>query len=96
MEIGSAFSTGLQGYQRAEQAITQESANIAQQGAQSRSLAEDTAAPPPEPQQAVQQQQQSLESSVVNLTSELNNAQANVRSIETADEVLGSIIDLRV
>ena len=94
MEIGSAYSSGLQGFQRAEQAITQESANIAQQGAQQRqALAEDTAPPP---QQAVQQQQKSLESSVVNLTSELNNAQANAKSVETADEVLGSIIDIRV
>lgn len=94
MEIGSAYSSGLQGFQRAEQAITQESANIAQQGAQQRqTLAEETAPPP---QQAVQQQQQSLESSVVNLTSELTNAQANVKSVETADEVLGSIIDIRV
>lgn len=94
MEIGSAYSSGLQGFQRAEQAITQESANIAQQGVQRQNLAEDTA-PPPE-QQAVQQQQQSLASSVVNLTSELTNAQANVKSVETADDVLGSIIDIRV
>lgn len=94
MEIGSAFSTSLQGFQRAEQAITQESANIAQQGAQRSTLAEENT-PPPE-QQAVQQQQQSLESSVVNLTSERNNAQANAKVLETADEALGSIIDLRV
>jgi len=91
MEIGSAFSSGLQGYQRASGQITEESANIARQ-----TLAEDTAAPVEEPVVQQQQQAKSLESSVVNLTSELNNAQANVRSVETADEVLGSIIDIRV
>ena len=49
-------------------------------------------------QQAVsaQQQAKSLESSIVSLTSASNEAQANARTIETADEVLGSIIDIRV
>ncbi|MCJ8268495.1 MAG: hypothetical protein MJK04_03745 [Psychrosphaera sp.] len=92
MDIGSSFSSGLQGYQQASNQITQDTLNINRQA-----LAEPTeepqqqevAQPPPPPPQ-------SLESSVVNLTSELGNAQANVRSIETADEVLGSIIDLRV
>lgn len=95
MEIGSSFTSGLQGFQQASNNITEETANINRQTQQR--LAEDV---PPEQntQQAAQQaqQSQSLESSVVSLTSESNNAQANVRAIETADEVLGSIIDIRV
>lgn len=89
MEIGSAFSSGLEGFQRSSNQISQETANINRQ-----TLAQE---PSPEAQAAQQaEQSRSLESSVVNLTSELNNAQANVRSIETADQVLGSIIDIRV
>ena len=92
MEIGSALTNGLNGFQSASNQISQETANINRQ-----TLAQEQQ---PEVQQAqsVQQTQQarSLETSVVNLNNELNNAQANARSIETADEVLGSIIDIRV
>lgn len=93
MEIGSAYSSGLQGLQQASNQISQESANINRQ-----TLAEEPAPQAQADTQAVQQAEQarSLESSVVNLNVELNSAQANVRSIETADEVLGSIIDIRV
>jgi Sec-independent protein translocase protein TatA len=94
MEIGSSFSSGVQGFQRASNNITEETININRQTQQT--LAE---APEGRAEQRIAQeveQSRSLESSVVNLTSELNSAQANVRSIETADEVLGSIIDLRV
>lgn len=37
-----------------------------------------------------------LTESLVRLNSEERNAQANVRSIQTADQVLGSVIDIRV
>jgi hypothetical protein len=93
MDIGSSFSSGLNGYQQASNQISQETQNINRQA-----LAE----PSQEEQQPIEAELQSappppsLASSVVNLTSDLGNAQANVRSIETADEVLGSIIDLRV
>jgi hypothetical protein len=91
MDIGSSFSSGLQGYQQASEQITQETQNInrqtlAEPSPDQQSQAAEQPAPPP----------QSLASSVVNLTSQLGNAQANVRSIETADEVLGSVIDIRV
>ena len=91
MEIGSAFTSGLQGFQQASGQISEATANINRQ-----TLAEE--AQPTAEQQASKAQQQapSLESSIVTLASESNIAQANVRSIETADEVLGSIIDLRV
>lgn len=91
MEIGSGYSNGLQGYQRASQQISEETANINRQ-----SLATDSEQPAQDVAAQQSQQTQSLASSVVNLSTELNNAQANVRSIDTADEVLGSIIDIRV
>ena len=88
MEIGSSYSSGLQGFQRASEQITEDTANIARQ-----TLAEE-ATPAEKP--VVREEPQPLQSSIVSLTSGLNNAQANVRSIETADEVLGSIIDVKV
>ncbi|MFT4925529.1 MAG: hypothetical protein ACI8WB_001622 [Phenylobacterium sp.] len=94
MEIGSAFSSGLQGFQQASGQLTEETININRQAAQQQSLAEGQQ-PGAEPQ-AVQPQAQSLESSIVGLTTASNNAQASARAIETADEVLGSIIDVRV
>lgn len=105
MEIGagSAFSSGVQGLQRASGQITEETININRQATEQRQVAEqrrtlaEEAQPTAEQQAAATQEQaRSLESSVVQLVSETNNAQANVRSIETADQVLGSIIDLRV
>ena len=41
-------------------------------------------------------EQPALTDSLVRLNSEERNAQANVRSIQTADQVLGSVIDIRV
>jgi len=93
MEIGSAHSSGLQGFKQASNQITQDSANIARQTlAEEAQPATQAVAPDVEQQPAPK----SLESSVVSLTSALYSAQANVRSIETADQVLGSAIDIRV
>lgn len=109
MVIGSAFANGLQGYQRAERAITQETANIAektartadqqvqnQQQVQAQRQTTAQQAPQPPEQSQPANQQRSLETSVVGLTAQLSNAQSNVRSIETANEVVGSLIDVRV
>ena len=102
MEIGSSFSSGVQGFQQASGQITEETININRQAAQQRENlaseqdAQQVQAPVETPVAQQAAQNPSLESSVVNLVSEQHNAQANVRSIETADEVLGSIIDLRV
>lgn len=98
MEIGSAFSSGLQGFQQASGQITEETININRQAQQQqqRALSTETEQTSERQANATQQQAKSLESSVVSLSVESNNAQANVRAIETADEVLGSIIDIRV
>ncbi len=93
MEIGSAFTSGLQGFQQSSGQIAEATANI---NRQTQTLAEEAQPTAEQQANASQQQAASLESSIVTLTSESNNAQANVRAIETADEVLGSIIDLRV
>ncbi len=100
MEIGSTFSSGLQGYQRASNQISEETANINRQTLAQEQQPQQAEAQPTQPQQqalaASNGNGNSVESSIVNLNAELNNAQANVRSVETADQVLGSIIDIRV
>jgi flagellar hook protein FlgE len=92
MEIGSSFTSGVNGFSQASNQITEETININRQAQQA--LAQDPNAEDQVAQQAPPAK--SLESSVVNLTSQLSNAQANVKAIETADEVLGSIIDVRI
>ena len=110
MEIGSSFASGLQGYNRASNRISEESANIAQQTGQQRlqqeqqvqqadNQANNAANQPAQPNQPAELNAQaapSVTSSLVNMTAELNYAKANVKSIETADEMLGSLIDIRV
>ncbi|MFT5161900.1 MAG: hypothetical protein ACI9FJ_000468 [Alteromonadaceae bacterium] len=100
MEIGSAFSSGLQGLQQASGQLSEEAININRQTTQrqNQQLQNEQSSDQGTEQQAsaTQEQAKSLESSIVSLTTESRNAEANVRSIQTADEVLGSIIDVRV
>lgn len=102
MELQSAYASGLQGLQRASTGITEATVNINRETTNEQRVrnAQDTAAA----DQANQQRQvpvteranPSLEQSLVQLVTEQNNAEANVKSIKTADEVLGSVIDIRV
>ncbi|MFN6969410.1 MAG: excinuclease ATPase subunit [Rheinheimera sp.] len=102
MELQSAYASGLQGLQRASTGITEATVNINRETTNEQRLrnAQDTAAA----DQAAQQRQvsvteranPSLEQSLVQLVTEQNFAEANIKSIKTADEVLGSVIDIRV
>lgn len=102
MEIQSAFASGLQGLQRASNGITEATVNINRETTNEQRIrnAQDAAAV----EQADQQRRApvaepvnpSLEQSLVQLVTEQNYAEANVKSIKTADEVLGSVIDIRV
>ncbi|MFC4653622.1 MULTISPECIES: flagellar basal body rod C-terminal domain-containing protein [Rheinheimera] len=89
MEISSAFSSGLQGYQRASDRVTEATININQQTAASRN--QQQLETPAEPVSSV-----SVEQSLVDLNVAQDQAEANLKSVQTADEVLGSIIDIRV
>lgn len=101
MEIQSAYNAGVQGFQRASAGVTEATVNINRQTGANR---EQIAAAEPEVRQAEapeqtrpsQRQVPSVEQSLVQLTAESRNAEANVRSIQAADEVLGTIIDVRV
>lgn len=92
INLGSAFNAGLQGLQSASDGITESSANIAR--AQTEREVE-RAEPAPETREA-QSPPVNVTNELVNLRVEQFNAQANTRSIQTADEVLGTLIDVRV
>lgn len=110
MEIQSAFASGMQGIQRAANSIAEASSAINQQTLNRQTLNRDnierqtaeTQAQNVEnrqPEQAVAASQQttpSVNDSLVQLTEQSRNAEANVRSVQSADQMLGSIIDVRV
>lgn len=104
MQIQSAFGASLQGLQRASNSISEETLNInrqttlnRQQQQQQVDAAQDQQAQvdaTARPQQAAPATD--VTQSLVRLEQQELSAQANVRSLRTADEMLGSIIDIRV
>ncbi|WP_348728052.1 excinuclease ATPase subunit [Rheinheimera texasensis] len=97
MELQSAYNSGLQGFQRASNGITEATVNINREAInQQRALnaqQSNAAAQQPEPVQP-EPKTPALEQSLVQLTTESLYAEANVRSIKTADEMLGTLIDV--
>jgi hypothetical protein len=101
MPIGDVLNTGVEGYNRAAQGIEQATAEInratlpeqsPEQQAQQRQLQgassdESVVAPVSQPAK--------IDEAYVNLKVEEFNAKANTQTIRTADEVLGTIIDIR-
>lgn len=102
MEIQSAFASGLQGYQRASAGVTEATVDINRQTQTSRqteteqAVRETDASQQQRSLQAATEQPRSVTDSLVKLNTEEANAEANVRSIQAADEVLGTVIDIRV
>jgi len=104
MEIQSAYTSGAMGLQRASNGITEATVNINRettnqqrlQNAQDAATVERARSAQTPPATETRAATPSLEQSLVQLTAEQRNAEANVRSIETADQVLGSVIDIRV
>ncbi len=107
MNIQSAMSSGLQGVQRASAGVTeatldinrqtQASAQARQQVSNQQNEVEQSATADNSQSRVAQTRfQPELTDSLVRLNVEERNAQANVKSIQTADQMLGSIIDLRV
>ena len=83
MEItSSALSTGLQGFQAAQERVTQAAQDIASQ-----SVSDATT-------ESVNTND--LVSSLVELKAAENDAKANAKVIETASDVLGTILDIEV
>ncbi|WP_215398937.1 excinuclease ATPase subunit [Rheinheimera oceanensis] len=102
MDIQSALYSGMQGFQRASAGVTDATIDINRQTRANRLNETEQAVVTPavaaeQPRQIqTAEQPGSLTSSLVQLGQEERNAQANVKSIQTADEVLGTVIDIRV
>ena len=100
MQIQSAFSAGMQGLQRASAGVTEETININLQTQQNRQQEQDlrvqdrTETTPTQTHATTPKRD--LTQYLVRLEQQELQAQANVRSLRTADEMLGSIIDVRV
>jgi len=100
MELQSAYTSGLQGLQRASNGITEATVNINREAVnQQRALnAQQSNAATQQAQQmepvTAQPKSPALEQSLVQLTTESLYAEANVRSIKSADEMLGTLIDV--
>ncbi|ALO43513.1 hypothetical protein [Pseudoalteromonas phenolica] len=102
MPIGDVLNNGIEGYNRASQGIERATAEINRatiseqdesQLAQQRQL---QAASPDEAVTAPVSQPAKIDEALVNLKVEEFNAKANTQSIRTADEVLGTLVDISV
>jgi hypothetical protein len=102
MPIGDVLNNGIDGYNRASQGIERATAEINRaaasdqdesQLAQQRQL---QAASPEEAVTAPVSQPAKIDEALVNLKVEEFNAKANTQSIRTADEVLGTLVDISV
>jgi len=93
MDINSAFDSGVAGFQAANERAGQSASNIAQ--AQNDSLQSRSSSAQVETEQAVQEAKPITEE-LVNLRVAEHDAKAAAKVINTADEVLGSLIDTRV
>ena len=97
MEIsGNAFSAGLSGIQTGQRRVEQAASEIASNTLPTQPPAETPPAQQVEPSQQSQANTQAdLAESLVGLTQGRNEVQASARVVETADEVLGTLIDTR-
>lgn len=102
MPIGDVLNNGIDGYNRASQGIERAAAEINRattseqddaQLAQQRQL---QGASPEEAVTAPVSQPAKIDEALVNLKVEEFNAKANTQSIRTADEILGTLIDISV
>jgi len=89
MEIKSAFNSGVEGFNNATQAASEAAANIARETTQPNETAE-LASPAPQAEPV------NLTEEVVNLRVAEVQAQASANAIQTADETLGTLLDVTV
>jgi len=89
MEIQSAFNSGVQGLQRATEAADQAAADIVAETTAAQDL-EATSQPPEKNEQKVPD----LNQSIVNLKVAEHQARASTEVIKTADDSLGTLLDV--
>ena len=100
MEIGAAMNSGLQGMQRANQQVSEASQEIASAAGRNDVQQQDNAntnGGQPATETATETAQSvnaaSTTESLVSLNEGQTNFEANTRTVETADEMLGTLID---
>ncbi|MCE2573531.1 hypothetical protein [Motilimonas eburnea] len=104
MKIQSAFNIGVEGFQKAQQQVTNSANNIAQQAVANSSGVSETnnAAPLVQDGQTAttllpnDRTQESVITELVNLKVAEHQAKASAKVITVADEMMGSIIDIKV
>jgi len=104
MAISPALNSGVQGFQRASAEISESTRNInraaqEQQAQQNNQIDQEQNLEAARTDEVITQPAQppaKIDEALVNLKVEQFNAQANVSTIQTADEVLGTLIDVRV
>lgn len=102
--ISPALNSGVQGFQRANAEISESTRDInraaqEQQAQQNNQIDREQNLEAARTDEVVTQPAQPparIDEELVNLKVEQFNAQANVATIQTADEVLGTLIDVRV
>ncbi|WP_447594646.1 hypothetical protein [Aquipseudomonas campi] len=97
MEIsGSAFNSGLSTIQSGQRRVDQAAADIASNTVSSSATPQPAAQPPAtQPQATEQGYRPDLAESLVSLNIGKVEVQAGARVVDTADEVLGTLIDTR-
>ncbi len=104
MTISSALNVGVQGFNKASLGVEQSAVDINRAAAEQRNrdntqIDEQRQLQAARPEEATSQPAKAparIDDAIVNLQVEKFNAQANARTIQTADEVLGTLIDVRV
>jgi hypothetical protein len=88
MDIQSALYSGVQGFQRASAGVAEATREINRRA--------QTGPTQQQPNLQTTEQRPSLTNSLVRLGQEERNAQANAKTMQTADDMLGTVIDIRV
>ncbi|GGP38205.1 chemotaxis protein [Shewanella saliphila] len=94
MQVQSAYASGMQGLQSAQQGLAQATTAVAIPDQQKPAVSASTQDTVTLSSQAVSQSDQT--SALIDATQSVNQAQASTKVIEAASETVGSLIDIEV
>jgi hypothetical protein len=95
MNVNSALNAGVKGFNQASQGVEKAALEINRATTESQTSEQQKLQAAPQ-ETVTTQAPARVDEALVNLRVEQFNAQANTRTIQTADEVLGTLIDVRV
>lgn len=98
MDVQSSFSAGMMGLRRASEGVTEATVNINREAVNQQQLRDQDASARADSDDRIQAKAVSPTQidNLVQLTQNKLQAEANVKSIQTADEMMGTLIDLKV